>query len=52
MMFSVAIVNTKVVDNFIILLVLKLHDHRPDNLGAMDFVTSLSDFACSLYRSE
>ena len=52
MKFSVVVVNTKVVANFIILLVFKFHDHRPDNLGAIDFVTSLSDFACSRYRSE
>ena len=52
MMVSVVVVNTKVVANFIILLVFKFYDHRPDNLGAIDFVSSLSDFACSLYRSE
>ena len=52
MIFAVVVVNTKVVDNFIVLLVFKLHDHRTDNLGAMDFVSSLSDFACSLYRSK
>ena len=44
--------NIKVVPNFIILLVFKFHDYRPDNLGAIEFVSSLSDFACSLYRSE
>ena len=52
MMFAVVVVNTKVVANFIIFLVLKLHDHRPHNLGAIDFIISLSGFACSLYRSE
>ena len=52
MMFAVVVVSTKVVSNFIILLVFKFHDHRPDNLGAIDFVSSLSDFVCSLYRSE
>ena len=52
MMFSVVVVNTKVVYNFIIVLGFKLHGHRPDNVGATDFVSSLSDFACSLYRSE
>jgi hypothetical protein len=51
-MFSVIVVNTKVVDNFIIFLVFKLHGYRPDTLGAMDFESLLSDFACSLYRSE
>ena len=48
MMFDVVVVNTKVVANLIILLVFKLYGHRPDNLGAIDFVISLSDFACSL----
>ena len=46
------VVDTKVVANFIILLVFKFDYHRPDNLGAIEFVSSLSDFACSLYRSE
>jgi hypothetical protein len=27
----------KVVDNSIILLVLKFHNHRPDSLGVMNF---------------
>ena len=43
--FAVVVVNTKVVANFIISLVFKLHGHRPYNLGAIDFVSSLSDFA-------
>ena len=43
-MVAVAVVNTKVVANFIILLLFKFHDHRPDNLGAIEFVSSLSDF--------
>jgi hypothetical protein len=53
-MFVVVVVNIKVVANFIILLVFKLHGHRPDNLGAIDCMilcsscSSLSDFACSL----
>ena len=51
-MFAVVLVNTKVVDNLIIFLMFKLHDHRPDNLGAIDFIISLLGFACSLYRSE
>jgi len=52
MMFSEDMVNTKVVHDFIILLVLKVHDFRPDGLGAIDFTISLSGFACSLCRSE
>ena len=51
-MFSVNVVNTKVVGNFIIYLVLNFHDHNPDGLGAIDFSSSLSGFACSLCRSE
>ena len=52
MIFSVNVVNTKVVDNFLILLVLKFHDSKLDGLGAIDFKSSLSGFACSLCRSE
>jgi hypothetical protein len=52
MLFSVDVLNTKVVDNSITLLVLKFHDFRPDDLGAMDFTIFISGFACSLCRSE
>jgi hypothetical protein len=52
MMFYVDEVNTKVVDNLLILLVLKFHNHRPDGLGVMGFTISMSGFACSLCRSE
>ena len=52
MMFSVNGVNTKVVDNFIILLVLKFHDLRPAGVGVIDFTSLLSAFACPLNRSE
>ena len=52
MMFAVSVLNTKVVDNSITLLVLKFHDFRPDGLGAIDFTISLLGFACSLCRSE
>jgi hypothetical protein len=45
MMFSGNVVNTKVVDNLLILLVLEFHDHRPDGLGVIDFTSSLSGFA-------
>ena len=48
MMFSVDKLNTKVVDNFLILLVLKFHDFRPDGLGVIDFTSLLSAFACPL----
>jgi hypothetical protein len=46
------VVNTKFVDEFLILLILKFHDFKPDVLGAIDFTISLSGFACSLCRSE
>ena len=41
MMFSIDMLNTKVVDNFLILLVLKFHDFRPASLGVIDFTSSL-----------
>jgi hypothetical protein len=37
----------KVVDVFVILLVLKFHDHRPDSLGVMNFTNCL---LCSVHR--
>ena len=52
MMFSVDILNTKVVDNFLILLVQKFHDFGPAYLGVIDFTSLLSAFACALNRSE
>ena len=52
MMFSVDMLNTKVVDNFLILLVLNFHDFRPAGLGVIDFTNLLSAFACPLNRSE
>ena len=52
MMFYVDILNTKVVYNFLIFLVLKFHDFRPDGLGVIDFTSLLSAFACALNRSE
>ena len=52
MMFSEDMVNTKVVDNFLILLVLKVHDFSPNGLGVIDFTILLSAFAYALFRSE
>ena len=52
MMFSVDMLNTKVVYNFLILLVLKFHDFSPDGLGVIDFRSLLPGFACHLDRSE
>ena len=51
-MFAVNVVNTKVVYNLLILLVLKFHDFRPDGLGVIDFRSLLSGFACPLDRYE
>ena len=50
--FSINMVNTKVVDNFLILLVLKFHDFRPAGLEVIDFTSLLSAFACPLDRSD
>ena len=52
MMFPINMVNTKVVHNFLILLVLKFHDFRTDGLGVIDFRILLLGFACPLERSE
>ena len=52
MMFYINMVNTKVVYNFLILLVLKFHDFSPDGLGVIDFTSLLSAFAYALFRSE
>ena len=52
MMFAVVVVNTKVVANFLVLLVLKLHDYRPDSLGVMNLTNDLSCLVSALYRSE
>ena len=52
MMFSIDMLNTKVVDNFLIYIVLKFHDFRPIGLGVIDFTSLLSAFAYALNRSE
>ena len=52
MRISVDVVNTKVADNFLILLVLKFYDFRPAGLRVIDFTSLLSAFACALNRSE
>ena len=51
-MFSKNMVNIKVVDNFLILLLLKCNDFRLAGLGVIDFTSLLSAFACALNRSE
>ena len=52
MIFFVNVLNTKVVDKLLILLVLKFHDFRPNDSGVIDFTSLLSAFACALDRSE
>ena len=52
MMFAVVVVNTKVVSNFIILLVSKLHDHTPDSLVVMNLTNDLSCLVYALCRFE
>jgi hypothetical protein len=51
-MFAVVVVNTKVVANFIIFLVFKLHDHRPDSLGVKYLTNDLSCLVYALCRFE
>ena len=51
-MFSVKVLNTKVVYNLHILLVLGFHDFRAAGLGVIGFVSSLSVSIYFLYRSE
>ena len=52
MMFPVDMLNTKVVDNFLILLFLKFHDFMPDGLGGIDFRSLQLGFAGPLNRFE
>jgi hypothetical protein len=52
MMFSMNVVNTKVVDNLLVLIVLEFQDHWPDGLGVIDFTSSLSGFAYALCSFE
>jgi hypothetical protein len=46
MLESVLVDYKKVVDAFLILLVLKFHNHRPDSLGVMNFTDCL---LCSVH---
>jgi hypothetical protein len=52
MVFSMNVVNTKVIANFLIFLVLKFRNHMSDGLEASNFRSLLSDFAYALNRSE
>jgi len=52
MMFSMSVVNTKVVANFFILLVLKFDGHKPDSFGVMLPASSLLGFSYALCRFE
>jgi hypothetical protein len=49
-MFSADMCYRKVVDNFIILLVLKFDSHRSDSLGVMNFTNSVTESVQILYR--
>jgi hypothetical protein len=49
-MFSVDMCYRKVVDNFIILRVLKIDNHRSDSLGVMNFTNSVTESVQILYR--
>jgi hypothetical protein len=50
--FPVNVVNTKVVVNFLILHVLKIHVHRPNGLGVIDVISLLPDSVHALNRYE
>ena len=52
MMFSIIVVNTTVIDNLHIFLVIKFHDFKPDGLGVIDFTSLLPAFAYALFRYE
>ena len=52
MMFYVNVLIMKVVDKFLIFLVLTFHDFRPNGLGVIDFMNLLLAFVCALNRSE
>jgi hypothetical protein len=49
---TVNVVNTKVIANLLIFVVLKFHANRPDGLGAMDVRVLLSSFTYDLNRSK
>ena len=51
-MFSIIVLNIKVVENFHVFLVLKFHDFRPACLGFMPFPSSLSVSVYFMNRSE
>ena len=51
MMFVVNLVNHKVVDNLLILLVSNFHGNRLNGLGVIAIKSLLSEFACLLERS-
>jgi hypothetical protein len=48
MIFSIDSLNTKVVANLLILVVLKFHDFRTTGLRVIYFINILSDFVCVL----
>jgi hypothetical protein len=52
LVFSMNLVNTKVIANLFILPVLKFHVIRPNGLGAIDVRVLLSGFTDALNRSK
>ena len=52
MMLTGKLVNNKVVDNLLILLVLKFHGHRRNSLRVIAVRSLLSEMTCSLDISE
>ena len=51
MMFAVDVVNIKVVDSFLNVVVLKFHDFRPTGLRVIDFTNTLLGLVCALYSA-
>jgi hypothetical protein len=51
-MFTMVLVKAKVVDNYLVLLVLNCHDSRSDSLGVACLISLLSDFDYILCRLE
>jgi hypothetical protein len=49
-MFSIEKAYRKVIDNFIILLVLKFDSHKSDHLGVMLFTSSVTKYVQFRYR--
>ena len=52
MIFSMELVNNKVIDHLLIYLVLNFHSHRPNGLRIIAVRILLSEMTCSIDRSE